>query len=147
MIGLLLISKTKKRESEMNKKLWKIILGFVVGISLTGAFIIVPVLNYISSRDTNSIENANVAGNISLNKENGLRYVNNEVIVVTYDGVTLTEVEAIADEFSANIDSAMDDIGILRFQFDNPMTYDELNQIIDKIKKYEIVEDAYLTLA
>ena len=81
--------------------------------------------------------------NIDLNSDNGLIYVNDEIIIITYEGVSRAEVEDLIDGYEAEIVSGMDDIGVWQIQFGDTMTYDEINKIIKKLKKSELVEDAY----
>ncbi len=128
-------------------KITLIILGLVAGLSAIGVFVAFPIYHYFSTRnltdDANAPEIADEIENIDFNKDNGLLYINNEIIIMTYEGVTRLDVETLAKEFRAEIATAMEDIGFWQFQFKEAMTYSELNRTLKKIKKSEVVEDAY----
>lgn len=128
-------------------KITLVVFAILIGIAILGFFIVFPAWNYFASRDkredANAPKLAEEAENIDFNEENGLLYVNDEIIIMTYEGVTRNEVEALADEFRARIVTAMEDIGFWQLGFQEAMTYEDLNRVLRKIKKSELVEDAY----
>jgi len=81
---------------------------------------------------------------IDFNSENGLLYVNNEVIIVTYEGTSRSDIETLAQDFKAELVSAMEEIGFWQLRFTEPMSFEELETVLKKIKKNDIVEDAYI---
>jgi|AGTN01.3.fsa_nt_gi Subtilisin-like serine proteases len=134
-----------KKHPRLKKTL--IILALVIGICVIGVFVVYPLCHYFSVRDmtddANAPEIASEVENIDFNNDNGLLYVNDEIIIMTREGVARAGVEDLAEEFDAEIVSTMEDIGFWQIRFRDAMTYDELNKILKKIKRSEIVEDAY----
>ncbi len=128
-------------------KVTLITISLVIGIVLIGFFIVFPTWHYFSDNDRgddgNEPEIVNEIENIDFNSENGMLYVNDEIIVMAKEGVTRSEMEALVKEFRAEITTAMEDIGFWQIGFRDEMTYDELNRVLKKIKKSELVEDAY----
>ena len=125
-----------------------IILGLVIGIIIIGVFVVYPLCHYFAVKnaadDANAPAIASEFDNIDFNSDNGSLYINDEVILVTQEGVSRTEVEGLLEDFRAEIVGAMEDIGFWQIRFKDTMTYDELESVLKKLKRSDIVEDAYL---
>ena len=136
----------KKTKSEWKKRM--IAFGIMLFVLAVGAFSAVPLWNHFNS--TNSPDDANnpliaqTHEQVDFDRESGALYINNEVIVMTVVGTTQAEVEALAREFHGSLASGMEDIGFWQLRFDDAMAYDDLNSLIKKIKRSEIVEGAYI---
>lgn len=77
---------------------------------------------------------------IDFNENDGLIYVNNELIVVAKEGIKPDEIEKIAASAGASVDSTMASIGIYKFIYSSPLTYEDLEKEIERIKKEPVVE-------
>ena len=87
-----------------------------------------------------------VLENIDYDGDTGMLYINNEIIVAAAPGVGEEEVAELAQNSGAEPDNAMADIGIYRFRFQSPMSYDELHWLLRWLERSELVEEAYLNL-
>ncbi len=98
----------------------------------------------VAEVEPGAIEMAEESEKIDFNESNGVLYVNNEVIVFVRVSASEDKISALFSSFEAEIDESMADIGVYRFVFQNAMTYDDLESLIQKIKSDPIVENAYL---
>lgn len=94
--------------------------------------------------ETEIFQIAEKSEKIDINNSNGVMYVNNEIVVFIQTSAGVEEATALFSEFDANLDETMADIGVYKLIFKNSMTYDELEDTIEKLKTEEIVEDACL---
>ena len=81
--------------------------------------------------------------NVDYYAETGLVYINNEIVIMTYEGVGLFAVEALARELDAEIVTSMEDIGFYLLRFQNSMTYHEIDRRIRYLRENAIIEDAF----
>ncbi len=133
-----------KKHPKLRKAI--IILAVVTGILVIGVAG-VSLWHYFTVRD--AADDGSASGlaekyeNIDLNSDNGIMYVNDEVVLMTVEGVTRAQVEELVGGYRAVIAAGMEDIGFWQIQFKDTMTYDDLNDVIRKLKKSDIVQDAY----
>ena len=123
-----------------------IVSAITILVIAIGLFVVYPVMYSSASQSSNDANDpwiAKVSPDIDFNRENGLLYVNNEVIVMTYRWVSERDVESLAQEFRATVDVSMRDIGFYQFSFSDAMTYDELNRTLRQLRTFDIIEDAY----
>lgn len=141
----------------MNKSVKKNNFGIAVGIAVSFIFLIIFLLGIFliaqAGKDSNEptfdekiayITKKNEY--IEFNKENGIIYVNDEIIVVSKEDAQIDDIRNLAIEQNATIDEAMADIGIYRFIYSEPMSYEDLNTKIEALKQNELVEDAYYNM-
>ena len=81
---------------------------------------------------------------IDFNEETGIAYVNNEIIILLKPDAAQEEINALAKDYGCRIETEMADIGMYRFIFPEALSYDELQDIVNKLKKEAIIEDAYI---
>lgn len=98
----------------------------------------------IAEAEPEFAEIAEESEKIDFNDENGVLYVNNEIVVFVSATAAEDEISALFDTYDAEIDASMADIGVYRLVFKKGMTYDELESLLKKIKSDPVVEDAYL---
>ena len=141
----------------MNKVVKKLLIG--LGVVLLGlaafaaawVYLIFPRL--IADKDEfaskAAVDPADVAKEspiIDFNEEDGILYVNNEVVVIAKADAAPSDVEALADRQGASIDLSMSDIGIYKFTYADAMPYEDLENIVKKLQRSELVEKAYLNV-
>lgn len=83
---------------------------------------------------------------VDFDRDTGMLYVNNEIIVAAASDAGEEEIAELAEDNDAELDKAMADIGIYRFCFDSPMDYDELDSLLRKLERSELVEEAHLNI-
>lgn len=71
-------------------------------------------------------------------------YVDNQVLIVMREGVTLEEAEAYAAELGATVVGYIVLTGDYQLEFAEVKTLDELNALVEEISQNELVEDAML---
>lgn len=114
------------------------------------AFLIYPnlIADPSAADETNALpELAESSERLDYNSENGVLYVNNEIIVFLSDGATSAHLASLLSDFTVEIDEAMADIGAYRLCFADKMTYDELESLVKRLKSDSLVVDAYLNAA
>jgi len=125
-----------------------ICLGILIVLSAIGVIAIWPTWKkyYKGDQvdDPNEPRIAVESEYIDFNSENGLLYVNNEIIIVTYEGASRSDIETLAQDFKADLVSAMEEIGFWQLRFKERMSFEELQTVLKKLKKNDIVEDAFL---
>lgn len=129
-------------------KLLMIILAVLVlvGVGLAAVRIIAPPdpASEAAGSTTSLSELAEKSEWVDLNEENGIVYVNNEVVVFLREGTPPESAAALFAAFDADIDESMADIGVYRLIFRDAMSYEELEALIERLKNEAIVEDAYI---
>jgi len=81
---------------------------------------------------------------VDQNKDNGLIYVNNEIVVVAQKGVTVEEMRKLAEDNDAQLDDSMSDINFYRFVFSYNLSYRQLAGLVEDLKEDARVKNAYL---
>lgn len=74
--------------------------------------------------------------------EKGLEYANNEVLIVAKEGVKKSEIKKLASEYEAEIIGYIEVTGDYQWRLNKTYTYDELEELVEKLKQEELVEDA-----
>ena len=93
------------------------------------------------SKEVESIVDENE--HITFNEESGILYVNNEIIVVAKVDTKIGDIKNLAIEQGANIDDTMEDIGVYRFIYSEPISYEKLSVKIEGLRQNALVDDAY----
>lgn len=81
---------------------------------------------------------------VTYDRQKGVVFVNNEVILMTAYGVERSAVESILEEHDGTIVDAMEDIGFYKAKFDDEYTLKKLEKLIDRLAEYEEIEQAYV---
>lgn len=74
---------------------------------------------------------------------NGEKYVDNQLIVLAKEDVDRTEIENIADNFSARIVGEIETVGLYQLELSEAKGLEELDNIIDQLEALPQVEDSY----
>jgi len=116
----------------MNRKKL-IILGIIIAVVVAGFGIAILVLRNRQQ------------SNIGYHAETNQEYARNMLTVAMNGMIDLEKAGEIAGRFDAEITESAWSRGFAwhRFEFNKFMNYDELNDIIEKLKEYEDVEDAF----
>ena len=93
------------------------------------------------SKEVESIVDENE--HITFNEESGILYVNNEIIVVAKVDTKIGDIKNLAIEQGASIDDTMEDIGVYRFIYSEPISYEKLSVKIEGLRQNALVDDAY----
>ena len=139
----------------MNKMVKTAVLCMLMAVYAAAAllaawvFILTPVLERDAlfqdvGQDMSSL--AEELEDVDFDRDTGMLYVNNEIIVVAASGTGEEEIAELAEDNDAELDKAMADIGIYRFCFDSSMDYDELDSLLSKLEHSELVEEAHLNI-
>ena len=130
----------------MNKSVKKNNFGIAVGIAVSFIFLIIFLLGIFlitqAGKDSNEPTfNEKIASitkeneYVEFNEENGIIYVNDEIIVVSKEDAQIDDIRNLAIEQNATIDEDMADIGIYRFIYSEPMSYEDINTKIEALKQ------------
>ena len=141
----------------MNKSVKKNNFGIAVGIAVSFIFLIIFLLGIFlitqAYKDSNEPTfNEKIASitkeneYVEFNEENGIIYVNDEIIIVSKEDAQIDDIRNLAIEQNATIDEAMSDIGIYRFIYSEPMSYEDINTKIEALKQNALVDDAYYNI-
>lgn len=84
---------------------------------------------------------------MTFDEEEGLLFVNNELVVMTAADADRADAEALAASYDAQIADAMEDIGVYRLRFNKNMTLSELERAQTKLKKEALVEEVHINTA
>lgn len=74
--------------------------------------------------------------------ENGIKYADNELLVVANEGVYYDSIQSLAKEYGAEIVGYIEQTGDYQWKFDGVMTESELNTLIVELKNNKLVNDA-----
>ena len=83
---------------------------------------------------------------VDLNKDNGILYVNSDLVLIAEKGVSSETIRKLAEEYDAELDRTLEEIGVYRFAFRDPMTYEELEKTALRLKDHPAVENAHLNI-
>ena len=81
---------------------------------------------------------------ISVDSDNGMVFVNNEVIVMVPVGTPYAQVKAMALKYDAKIIDSMESLGIYQFKLESAADSDEMEDLIDSLEAESIVDSAYI---
>ena len=125
----------------------------VLGVAARAAWVFWLYPKYFQQNDeeTTDIQSAfeQIAAeenDIDFDRESGLIYVNNEVIIAFKENATQAQIDAVLSKQDAQTDEAMADLGIYRLVYKNAMTYEELESLIQKLKSDAAVENAFFNI-
>ncbi len=120
----------------------------IVAVVALGVFVIIPVLAgpqpTPEESGTSVLDLAESSEHVDLDPESGIVYVNDEVVVFARPAITQEQMEALAKEQGATLDSTMADDGIYRLTYPEPMTMVELDERVEALKASPNVADATL---
>ena len=139
----------KPNKPESKAKKWIIISAVLIAVIAAVNFIAYPLYMYFANGlniyfPDYSPEIVKESEYVDYDEDTGITFVNNELIVMTVEGTTLTQAEALAREFNAVIITAMEDIGFWQIRFNYSMDSEELNRLMRDMRRHEIVENVYL---
>lgn len=77
-------------------------------------------------------------------KDSGMKYVNNELLVTVKEGVKKEQIEKLAEKYHASVGGYIEVSGNSQWIFDENYTDEELEKIAKKIEKEEAVSSAVL---
>lgn len=83
---------------------------------------------------------------VDYNRETGMLYVNNEILVFAADWTAPEDIRELAQRYAARLDESLADIGVYRFSFDESMSYQELNGVLEELLREDAVEDAMMNV-
>ena len=135
----------------MKKMVKRLIILLIVLLFLAASFIaawtflIFP--NFVSPKIESEKEEAEIAAapeNMELNESNGVRYMNNEVIVFVRASAAQDEIDDLFASYEAQVDDSMAEIGLYRLLLPESMDYDKLEDLVEDLKDEPNVEEAYL---
>lgn len=84
--------------------------------------------------------------NIVQNDDNGMIYANNEILLSAAENASYQDIEALAEKYDAEIKGYIEVVGEYQLVLKEEKTEKELNEIIDRLRESELVEDASLNL-
>jgi len=87
------------------------------------------------------------ADNIVTNPENGIRYVNNEILLRAGREASKEDIQALADKYGGTVTGWLEASNQFQIQFQNTYKYDDLKYLIEKTAQDEAVEYAGFNLA
>ncbi|MCI8416576.1 MAG: S8 family serine peptidase [Lachnospiraceae bacterium] len=137
----------------MKKICKRVLIGLLILVLAFGAFLALWVFflfpNFFDPNRGQVEETPFVAEEseyIDFNQENGILYINNEVVIFAKASATWEQMTQLAEEYGGELDETMGDIGVYRLMLPDAMTYEDLERLVKKIKTRDTVEDAYLNL-
>ena len=81
---------------------------------------------------------------IDFNPDNGIAYINNEIILFAKENTSKNQIDGLSKKYGCRIESDMTDIDIYLAVFSEALTYEELLDMTEAFKKEEIIEYAYI---
>lgn len=145
-----------KRIRHMILKLIIIILVlfalFVCAVWLLDHFGILPVQSGSDDSNPDAVytteearEFAGQSESVNYDEETGTLYLNSRLLVVAEEGTEEDSIEDLAEDYQAELDLSMEELGIYALTLDEEMSYSELNELGDEItQQYDFVDDVYL---
>lgn len=137
----------------MKKICKRILIGLLILILAFGAFLALWVFflfpNFFDPNRNEIDETPFIAEEseyIDFNQENGVLYINNEVVIFAKASTTAEQMVRLAEDYGGELDETMGDIGVYKLMLKDAMTYEELERLVKKIKTRDTVEDAYLNV-
>lgn len=137
----------KRRVKKGRKKVWiisSLVIVLILAIAATIYYFVASSAEEDKALDNTFTELAKINENVSYDDETGLAYINNEIIVMASEEAGTDEIKKIADKYDAEISDAMEDIGFYCFTFNERMTVEDIDRIVKKLSKNEMIDSAYL---
>lgn len=133
-------------------KKWVVLLLVLAAVVLLAAFVALPLFNLFGPgrAESSSAFYTRIAENypeVTFDEDEGLLFVNNELVVMIAADADRADVETLAASYDAQIADAMEDIGVYRLRFNKNMTYSELERARTKLKKEALVEEVHINTA
>ena len=123
------------------------VLPVMAAVFLTGCgFAGIPGLFGKGNKEASPEEVAKEIESVDFDQENGLLYVNSDVILVAKEAVQKKDILRLAEENDAEADTTMSDIGVYRLIYDDAMTYGELDAAVQELRKDPRVENAHFNV-
>lgn len=124
----------------------------LAAVVLLAVFVALPLFNWLGPgrAESSSAFYTRIAENypeVTFDEEEGLLFVNNELVVMTAADADRADAEALAASYDAQIADAMEDIGVYRLRFNKNMTLSELERAQTKLKKEALVEEVHINTA
>lgn len=142
---------TQPVKTKKGKKRAVLIL-VLAAVVLLAVFVALPLFNWFGPgrAESSSAFYTRIAENypeVTFDEEEGLLFVNNELVVMTAADADRADAEALAASYDAQIADAMEDIGVYRLRFNKNMTLSELERAQTKLKKEALVEEVHINTA
>ena len=83
---------------------------------------------------------------VDLNKDKGILYVNSDLVLIAEKDAASETIRKLAEEYEAELDRTLEEIGVYRFAFRDPKTYEELEKTALKLKDHPAVDNAHLNI-
>lgn len=80
--------------------------------------------------------------NVEYDKDSGELFINNEIVVSASSGVGYNEINNLVKQYDAKIISSIESINEYQIRFDKKHSYNELQDIIQKISKSELIDSS-----
>ena len=84
--------------------------------------------------------------NVVRSDDTGLTFANNEILLTASDSASYSDIRSLAAEYGAEIKGYIEVVGDYQLVLSEKKTEKELNEIIDELRKSELVEDASLNV-
>lgn len=81
---------------------------------------------------------------VSYDSKDSVLYINNELIVLAKLDAELSDIEAIAEKYNAEISDIMEDIGVYQLRFSDSKSLKKLESLANDISAEELIEKAYV---
>ena len=85
-------------------------------------------------------------GSKVIDKDTGIQFVNNELIVYVKEGATQQDMDELLNENDAYVVGKNKTIGSYKLRFNKSYSYSELNELIEIVQQNEIIDEASLNL-
>lgn len=80
----------------------------------------------------------------NIDEENGIKYINNEILITTKDGISREEVEMLAEKYNCEIVGEIEITGDYQLRLTSEMDYEQITGLIEQFEAEEIVDFATL---
>jgi len=129
-----------------------VLILVLAAVVLLAVFVALPLFNWLGPgrAESSSAFYTRIAENypeVTFDEEEGLLFVNNELVDMTAADADRADAEALAASYDAQIADAMEDIGVYRLRFNKNMTLSELERAQTKLKKEALVEEVHINTA
>ena len=129
-----------------------VLILVLAAVVLLALFVALPLFNFFGPGRTQAPSSfytriAQDHPEVTFDEDEGLLFVNNELVVMTAADAARADVEALAASYDAQIADAMEDIGVYRLRFNKNMTYSELDRARTKLEKESLVEEVHINTA
>lgn len=81
---------------------------------------------------------------VDYNEDNGILYINNEIVVFMRNTATDVDIEEFLADCGAEADESMADIGVYKLIYRSAMSYGELEELVSDLNRNAVVDRAYI---